>query len=232
MEKDISKLQDHYILCGLNTYTGKIVEELSQTHRDHVIIEQESESIEDMKNNFKGESYIEGDPTEDEILKKAGIDRAKGVFAATNDDNINLVISLSAKRLNPKLRVIAFSFKQKNMEKMILAGADKVVSPTTIGGMRMASEMIRPTVTNFLDYMLRDSGKSFRIEEVIITDDYHGKKLVDVDINDLKSTVLMAIRTGEDWRFKPDEDSIINKGDILIVMTTPEERIKLEKMFD
>jgi voltage-gated potassium channel len=115
------------------------------------------------------------------------------------------------------------------MEKMQLAGADKVVSPTNIGGMRMASEMIRPTVTTFLDYMLRENSKTFRIEEMIITEEYHGKKILDINISDLKSTLIMAIRTGDEWRFKPDDNCIINKGDILIVMTTPQERLELEK---
>ena len=229
MDKVISQLKNHYIVCGINPYTSKVIEELSQTNREYVVIDPDIENLDRIHTLYKNGSRIQGDPTEDEILKKAHIDSSVGVFAATEDDNINLVISLSARRLNPKVRVIAFCFNQKNVEKMQLAGADKVVSPTNIGGMRMASEMIRPTVTNFLDFMLREDSKTYRIEEIIISEEYHGKNIKEIDVSDLKSTIIMAIKNGDKWTFKPGDDCVICEDDVLIVMTTPEERVKLEK---
>lgn len=228
--KMIGKLDNHYILCGVNPYTNKIIEELAVTSRDHVIIDTDVEKIAKVIERFKDEYYIEGDATEDDILKTAGIEKARGVFAATEDDNVNLVISLSAKRLNPSARVVAFCFNHKNAEKLMLAGADKVVSPTNIGGMRLASEMIRPTVTNFLDFMLREDSKTFRIEEIPISDNHHGKKIIEIDVSGLNSTLIMAIRSGDSWKFKPDNEYCVSEGDILVVMTTPEERHKLENM--
>jgi voltage-gated potassium channel len=229
MDKTINQLEGHYIVCGINPYTGKVIEELSQTNRKYIIIDPDSEKLQKIHALYKSEFHIEGDPTEDENLKKAHIDRSIGVFAATEEDNINLVISLSVRRLNPKVRVIAFCFDPKNAEKMELAGADKVVSPTNIGGMRMASEMIRPTVTNFLDFMLREDSKTYRIEEVIISEEYHGKNMKEIDVSNLKSTIIMAVKNKDKWIFKPGDDCVICEGDVLIVMTTPEERIKLEK---
>lgn len=228
MKKEIDQLENHYILCGLNAYTDKILEELVDTHKGHVIIDPNQDTLAELHNRLKKECYIIGDPTEDDILKKAGIERAKGLFAATDDDNINLVISLSAKRLNPKLRVVAFCFNLKNAEKMELAGADRVVSPTNIGGIRMASEMLRPTVTNFLDFMLREDNKSSKIEEIMVSAEYHGKTMKEIDISGLRSTMVMAIKNKDGWIFKPGEDFYVYEGDILIVMTTSEERKELE----
>ncbi len=227
MTKEINQLENHYILCGLNSYTDKIMEELMDTQKQNVIIDTDEEKLDKMHESFKKENYIEGDPTEDTILKKAGIERAKGLFAATDDDNVNLVISLSAKRLNPNIRVVAFCFNLKNAEKMELAGADKVVSPTNIGGIRMASEMLRPTVTNFLDFMLKEDNKSSRIEEIMVSEEYHGKTMKEIDVSSLKSTMIMAIKNKDGWVFKPGDDFTVNYGDVLIVMTTAEERKSL-----
>jgi voltage-gated potassium channel len=91
-----------------------------------------------------------------DTLLKAGIEKAKGLFAVTGDDNQNLVVSLTAKQLNPNLRVVAQCNEIKNSQKMRKAGADATVSTTSIGVLRMASEMVRPTVVSFLDTMLRD----------------------------------------------------------------------------
>src|SRR5690606_9758643 len=227
MTKEINQLENHYILCGLNSYTDKIMEELVDTHKEHVIIDPNQDTLDEMHTRLKKECYIIGDPTEDEVLKKAGIDRAKGVFAATDDDNVNLVISLSVKRLNPKVRVVAFCFNLKNSEKMEIAGADKIVSPTNIGGIRMASEMLRPTVTNFLDFMLREDNNSSRIEEIMVSEEYHGKTMKEIDVSNLKSTMIMAIKNKDGWVFKPGDDFTVNYGDVLIVMTTSEERKSL-----
>ena len=228
MEKLISQLSKHYIICGLNPYTKKVIEEMDEAGRDHIIVDPDGEKLEDIRKSLKKECFMEGDPTEDETLQKAGIGTSSGVFAATEDDNTNLVISLSAKRLNPGIRVIAFCFDRKNLEKIKLAGADKVVSPTNIGGMRMASEMIRPDVTTFLDFLLKEDSKSFRIEELIVSEQYHGKNMKEIDVSKLKSTIIMAVKQNNDWIFKPGEDFTIYKGDILIVMTTDEERKILE----
>lgn len=229
MDKLISQINHHYIVCGINPYTEKVIEELAETNREYVIIDPDAENLQQIHSLYKNECHIQGDPTEDEILKKAHIANSIGVFAATEDDNINLVISLSARRLNPNVKIVAFCFNQKNVEKMELAGASKVVSPTNIGGMRMASEMIRPTVTNFLDFMLREDSKTYRIEEVIISEEYHGKNMKEIDVSNLNSTIIMAIKNGDKWTFKPGDDCVICRGDVLIVMTTPEERLILEK---
>jgi voltage-gated potassium channel len=148
----------------------------------------------------------------------------------TGDDNQNLVISLTARQLNPKVRVVAQCNETKNIEKMKKAGADSVVSPGYISGMRMASEMIRPTVVSFLDNMMRGKEESLRVEEVPVPPSLAGKALSALNLKDYPRTLLLAVKKGEDWVYNPSrQDYIIEPENRLIVMTTPEERLTLEK---
>jgi voltage-gated potassium channel len=155
---------------------------------------------------------------------KAGIEKAKGLFAVTGDDNQNLVVSLTAKQLNPNLRVVARCNEIKNSEKMKKAGADAIVSPTAIGGLRMASEMVRPTVVSFLDIMLRDREKSLRVEELPVPDSFVGKPVSALNLKRHADALLLAVKTGEDWVYNPSENYVITAENTLVFMTTPEGR--------
>ncbi len=116
-----------------------------------------------------------------------------------------------------------------NAEKMKTAGANAVVSPTLIGGLRMASEMIRPTVVTFLDTMLRDTNKNLRIEEIPLPDSFEGKQLKDLNLKQFKDTLLLAVHTKIGWIYNPNETYTAVKGTSLIIMTTPQERLSIEK---
>ena len=231
MEKSLTKLKDHYIVCGLGKYSIHLVEELLSTKRAFVLIEIDEEVLNKFITVHTSLFYIQGSASNDEILRKAGIERAKGVFAATNDDNLNLVISLSAKRLNPDVRVLSFCFDKNNMDKIDLAGADKVISPNFIGALRMASEMVRPTVTSFLDVMLRDKDKNLRIEEINISEEHSGKTIGDIKKKEYKDTLILALKEKDNWYYNPKDDVLIGADNTLIVMTTPKDRIKMEKAF-
>jgi voltage-gated potassium channel len=162
---------------------------------------------------------------------KAEIEKAKGLFAVTGDDNQNLVMSLTAKQLNPHLKVVARCNEIRNDEKMKRAGADAVVSPTSIGGLRMASEMLRPTVVSFLDIMLRDREKNLRVEEVVVPHLFVGKAISTLNLNRYAHTLLLAIKAGEDWIYNPPDVHVITPENTLVVMTTPEGRDELERFF-
>ena len=161
----------------------------------------------------------------------AGIEKARGLFAVTNDDNQNLVIMLTAKQLNPKVRLVARCNEIKNSEKMRKSGAHAVVSPGYIGGLRMASEMIRPAVVTFLDTMLRDREKCLRVEEVAVPESLVGKALSTLNLKKYPDLLLLAVRANSDWVYNPAEDYVIKSQNTLVFMTTPEERNKLEKIF-
>jgi voltage-gated potassium channel len=177
------------------------------------------------------EVFIEGDATDSNILLKAGVDKAAGLFAVTGDDNQNLVVSLTAKQLNPRLKVVARCNDMRNSEKMKKAGADAVVSPTAIGGLRMASEMLRPTVVSFLDTMLRDREKNLRVEELPVPASFVGQPISALNLRRCSHTLLLAIKTKGDWVYNPSESHIIDPENTLVFMTTPEGRDELAGFF-
>jgi len=229
MEKKIERLKDHYIVCGVGQVGLHIINELYATDRNSVVVAQDGERISRLEERFPEQVYVEGDPIDDTVLKKAGIEKALGLFAAMDDDNKNLVISLSARQINPDIKVVASCHNNMNAEKMKKAGATAVVSPTLIGGLRMASEMIRPTVVTFLDTMLRDTNKNLRIEETPLLDSFEGKQLKDLNLKQYKNTLLLAVRTKIGWIYSPNETHTIGKGTSLIIMTTPQERLSIER---
>ena len=129
------------------------------------------------------------------------MEKAKGLFAVTGDDNENLVISLTARQLNPDLRIIARCKEARNIEKIKKAGADAVVSPDHVGGMRIASEMIRPTAVSFLDTMLHDEQNNLRVEEVSLPVSVIGKPISALNLKTYGHTMLLAVKTKRDWLY-------------------------------
>lgn len=228
MNKIINRLKGHYIVCGVGGVGFHVLSELSSTKRAHVIIDNDRAKIERMLEIFGDSPFIEGDATDSDVLLTAGIKEAEGLFAITGDDSKNLVISLSAKQLKPNIKVVARCHDLKNMEKMKKAGADAVISPGFIGGLRMASEMVRPTVVSFLDTMLRDKEKNLRVEQIVMTEDFIGKTISSLDLRAYPNILLLAVKTGMDWVYNPPHDYCLKCGDTLILMTTPEERTMLE----
>lgn len=221
MEKEIKNMEKHYIVCGIGRHSLHLMEELSYYSSNNVCIELDKEVIENVKKTFSDIYYIEGDASEDEVLLKSGIERAEGIFASTSDDNLNLVICLSARRLNPKIKIVSLCVNHRNMSKMKLAGADKVVSTNYIGGLRMASEMLRPSSTHVLDIVIGGKHKNIKIEEILVTDKEDGKSIANLKDSRFKESLIIAIKTADELNFKPNGDTILNKNDELIVLRTP-----------
>lgn len=226
MEKTARSLQDHYIVCGASNVGLHIVQELHATKHPCVVIDQDPASLKHLDGAIKGLTYLDADPTDDDTLRSAGIMKARGLFAAERDDNLNLVIVLTARHLNARLHIVARCGELRSVDKMKAAGANAVISPAFIGGLRMASEMIRPTVVSFIDIMLRDRDKNLRIEEVSVS--LAGRKITDLDLQRFRNTLLLAVRTPTGWVYNPPPDHVLDPDSRLIVMTTPEERAKLE----
>ncbi len=229
MEKAINKKKDHYIICGMGNHSFHIIDELEITKRQSVYIESEPEVLKYVQERYPEQNYIAGDPTHANVLTKAGIERARGLFATTDDDNINMVVCLLARKMNPQLRIIALCMNHENQFKIKLAGADEVVSPNYMGGLRMASEMLRPVVSHFLDTMLSDAYKNLRIEQITFKADMAGKEISEIRKDELKDVIFIGLKSGDDLIFKPDEGYTIREGDMLLYITTPDERIKLEE---
>ncbi|OHB77868.1 MAG: hypothetical protein A2Z34_11885 [Planctomycetes bacterium RBG_16_59_8] len=231
MEKRIKSMGDHYIVCGVAGIGANIADELHATGRPFVAVDISGEKTGKFLELLPEAHTIVGDATDNGTLDRAMISTAKGIFAVTSNDNVNLVICLTARQLSPRLRIIAHCMEVRNIEKMKSAGADSVISSTAIGGLRMASEMIRPAVVSFLDTMLRDKEKNLRIEEIVVPDSFTGKPISAMNIGRYPHILLLAVKSKNGWQYNPSRESALHGGDTMVFMTTPEERFVLESVF-
>jgi voltage-gated potassium channel len=233
MEKEIAKLKDHYIVCGTDETAQTIIQELILTKKKFVVIEPSKEKI-DKLSAEENILFINGDPIEDDVLLSAGIEKARGILLSLPTDEANLFVTLTARSLNPRIRIVTKGIDLKSHKKMVKAGSDSVISPTYIGGMRMVSEMIRPAVATFLDMMLREREKVLRFEEVTVGEESSliGKTIKEARLEERTNALLVAIRRDgkKDYEFNPSRDTAIQKNDTLILIATPDMVKELEKL--
>lgn len=197
MTKLLDNIRDHIIVCGVGTTGVHVVEELVWTKWPLVAVDRDAARLEKLQElSIDMLPTVVGDATTDEVLERAGIRRARGIVAALTDDKDNLFIVVSARELNPNLRIIAKGVDIAAGEKLKRAGADSVVNPAFIGGVRMVSEMIRPQVVEFLDLMLRDKDKNLRIEEVVVPkgSPLVGKPIFEAQIRRYTNLLVVAVR--------------------------------------
>lgn len=214
MLKTISQLKNHFILCGAGKVGSHIISELFQTGRDFVIIEKDKEILKKYENNL----CINGDATDENVLKAAGIDCASGLFSALSTDEENIFLIITARGINPDIKIIAKAVNDTSVKKLLMSGASSVVSPNLIGGMRMASEMVRPAAVSFLDMMLKEGKGDIRVEEVEVKT--RSVKTVSQVPFEKTGTLLLAMTTREGYKFNPAPASPMQAGDKLIVMGT------------
>jgi len=226
MTRDIAALTNHSIVCGSDETALYAARELRAVHRDAVLVCDDPARADVLREEFPEMPMVVGDPTLDEVLAAAGIARAAGVLVCTRSDKDNLIVTLTARQLNPKIRIVSRIEDVSTTSRVKNVGADAVVSPDSIGGLRMVSELIRPTVVTFLDEMLRDREKNLRIEEVGIEEGSPvvGKTLGEFDLRDISSALLLACRHGKkEWMYNPPPSLELTPGLILILMGSPED---------
>jgi len=178
--------------------------------------------------------YIQGDATDDENLIEAGIETAAGIIITLPSDKDNLYVTMTARMLNKKIRIISRMINDKIKPKLKMAGADRVVSPNSIGALRMASEMIRPTVVNFLDSMLRSTRSSLRIHQITVIENsvLAGKKISESRLMDKYDLLVLGARQEtEEIEFNPSPDRILDAGLTLIVMGEVDNIVNARKAF-
>jgi voltage-gated potassium channel len=228
MQRDIEALSGHYIICGIGRVGTNVLRELATTGRESVVIEPSLPALETMRESYPRQRYLHGDGGDDELLRAAGVQNAAGVFAVSGDDNKNLVITLSAKQLNPRARVVARCHDVRFVDKIRRVGADDIVSPDYTGALRIASSMLRPAVVSFLDEMLR-TDQGLRVEEVQLPEQARARRIAELAPQDPQYVVL-ALRHDGRWQFNPAADALARGGTTLVVMATPEGRAKLERL--
>ncbi|MEL6863938.1 MAG: potassium channel protein [Bacteroidota bacterium] len=229
-KRAVDKMSGHYIICGGSRVGRNIALELERTQRTFVLADSDPKALEELAPLFKYGKILVGDCTEEDFLLELGLQRAKGVFVTTRNDNINLVIIVTIRQLNKNIRTICHCKEVESESKLRAVGANRIVLPSIIGGMRMASEMVRPTVTTFLDEMLRDE-KNLRIEEVTLASRMAGQSVSKLCIDDYDHTLLLALREGTHWEYNPPANYRIKPNSQMILMTNPEDLQALRKRF-
>jgi len=215
MEKRIKKLKNHYIVCGGGETGHPLIDELVKNREKVVLIERYKETVEQCRKTVKDLLYVEGDATEDQNLISAGIDRAAGIVICLPSDKDNLYVTMTARMLNSELRIISRMLDPKLEPKLRKAGADRVVSPNYIGALRMASEIIRPTVVDFLDSMLRSRQGTLRINQLMISEnsDLAGKKIIESGLKDRFGLLVLGTKYhSQDVEFNPPSTFVLKPG--------------------
>lgn len=217
LEKKIKELKDHYIICGYGRMGRIICRELKGKNVRFVVIEKNPDT-------FKEEEEIlvlEGDATKDEILKKVGIEKAKGLISVLPTDAENLYVVLSAKVLNPDLLIVARAGEEGSEQKLLRAGADRVISPYHIGGLRIAHTVLKPAVVDFIEFATKSGNIDLQMEEIPIEE---GSGLVGLTLDECGigkelGIIIVAIkRSTGDMKFNPTFRSTIKAGDTLIAL--------------
>ena len=224
MRKQIAKLENHVVVCGAGSTGGHAIEELMEYAIPTVAIDMDRDRLEDIAELHPGAhfKYIVGDATDDVVLEEAAVSQARGVVSALAGDKDNLFVVVSARQMNSRARIVARGSNLQILEKLKKAGADTVVSPNYIGGMRMVSELLRPEVVKFLDEMRRDKSR-VRIEEVSVPDrsPLAGKTLGNSGIRTPAGEILvLAVQVpgAEGYRFNPGADFVLVGGMTLVVL--------------
>ncbi len=221
MERQIAGLKDHFVICGAGETGRRIVEELVRTQREFVVIDPDSKTVEAFREHHD-EPIMQGVSDDEDILRAAGVARAAGVVVALPNDRDTLVTTLSIRMLNPSIRIVVKEVEPGMAARLRRAGADSVVNPGTIGGLRLVSELVRPSVVMFLDTMLRDKASTYRFEELTIpeTCDWANQKLGDIPVrSEFGLFVVGARRAGQDnFAYNPDDSWLVEAGQTLVVL--------------
>lgn len=222
MKQRIAKLSNHFILCGWGLKGKHVYDELARTKRQCVVVELDPRKIEQLRDIAA--YVVEGDSTNDEILRMAGIAKAAGLATTLPTDKDNLFVVITARGLNPTMRIVAKIDDLNSREKFMRSGANACVSGNFIGGLRLASELIRPDTVNFLDTMLRDNS-TLRVEDILVSEQsmYLNKPLEEcVPLNDPR-VLLFSLKHGDAFSFNPPKKTKMAKGDTLVVIGFPDQ---------
>lgn len=232
MEREIGRLSDHYIICGAGRVGRSVAHELQRKPAPFLIIEGNEAKAERFREEFP--LMLVADATQEAVLRQARIEYARGLVAATTTDASNTYIVLTARSLNPKLKIIARASEEDAEKYLRTAGADVVVSPYTFAGHRIAHSFLRPNVVDFIDVaMVQQEKLGLEIEEIRIepSSSFAGQTVSGSKIRQELGIIVLAIkRQGEPMHYNPASNDKIEAGDFLIVMGPPEQLRRMEEI--
>ncbi len=231
MYKDINKLSGHYIVCGAGRVGAGVIRDISRSGHELVVIEGD-ETIAD-RLLAQGQLVLMGDATNEDVLKAAGIERARGIVCAVSSDPDNLYITLTARDLNKDVRIISRANDEAAVGRLVKAGADKVVSPALTGSTRMAQMLLRPAVADFIELATMTERLELEIEQVEIGQDspFIDRELKDTGIRSEHGVIVIAIRRADGAMiFNPFAETVIKERDALVALGSHSSLQTLEQM--
>ena len=234
MDKTIEKMRDHYLVCGIGRNGEYAAELMARGDHPMVVVDSDEATIKQLQESHDLDLlYVVGDANDEHVLLRAGVQRAQGLIAALPKDQDNLFLILTARDLNPGIRVVAKVNEQRSRKKFLQVGANDVVSPSAMGGYRMFLEMVRPEVTDFVDFMLLEN-EDLRIDEVPISrgSPLVGKRLSESDIRRRTNVLIVGVRDEEGARFtyNPGPDFQLQEDMTMIALGPREAVTRLREM--
>lgn len=233
LDKQISKLKDHFIVCGYGRMGRTLCNYLIQRYLDVVVIEQNLARVPIMDKD--GILYLVGEATDETLLLKGGIKNARGVISVLGTDADNVFLVLIAKGLNPKVFVVARANQNETEKTLSAAGADKVVSPYSLGARRMAHAILRPTVIHFLELAFADEETDIHVEEYTVSS---SSRLIDVPLSesglrqDLDLIILSIKKADGTMCFNPKASHRLDTGDTVVVVGKNKSLMQMAKMLN
>ena len=246
-DQEIKRFSGHVIVCGFGRNGRRAYQELRASGARVVVIEANQELMKNITEGRTGEDYdgdgvpgggihtVFGDATTDLVLKQAGVERASALITSLPKDADNVFVALSARALNPRLKIIARASLKTSESKLLTAGADSVVMPDEIGGSHMAKLVVRPEVIRFLDLISGLSADKLRLEEMTFTQlrqDLHGRSIRELDVRSITGATLIGLRQADgSLLVSPGVDYVLAPGDVLLVLGSEEQIENFEVRF-
>lgn len=228
LERQIKALNNHYIICGFGRMGRVLVHQLARENVHFVLIENNEEKLKLVA--ATDYLYVVGDATEEDVLEAANIKKARGLITTVASDADNLFITLSARGLNPEMFIMARAFDERSEGKLLRAGANRVVDPYRIGGMRLAHAILRPAVVEFMEFATHRAHLELEMEELRVMEgsQLSGVTLKDSQIRIRFGLMIIAIKRNDGLMlFNPPSETVIDEGDVLIMIGKSEDLQRL-----
>lgn len=233
MQKKLSHLDNHIIVCGYGRNGRQAVQVLNSYHKNCVVLELNDKILEELE--LKGLNFLKGDATDDKILEQANIKRASHLITALPSDADNLFVVLTARQLNPKIRIISRAAKESSHSKLTLAGADNIIMPDKIGGSHMASLIVTPDLMEFVDKLTIQDKNSTNLEEISVNTlpkEFINKTLLDLNVRKKTGCSVIGFKNAQnEYVINPDAQTVLEPDSHLIVLGKPEQIQKLHEVF-
>ena len=223
----IEKLDKHIIVCGAGRVGSSVSHILKMENAPYVIIERDDILVKEMRDD--GHLVVQGDATQDETLYAAGLERASGIICALSEDAYNIFVVLTARAVNPAMRIVAKAVQPETVPKMRHAGADKIISPNQIAGHRMAMAILKPTAIELMDTLFAPHNLEIQLEEVQITEQSPmvRKRIRDVFSREVRNLIVVAIIRGGNAMMNPRGDEVMLPNDVVVLIGSD---VELEKI--